>query len=198
MTTQPTEFEAGILQLAPSAKAAGSSAGELFGALMKEARSMVEQAGGDSLQLTKLLLVRLNANGLATSQEVELLVKVADRLFAKARGEGDPAEVAAEMRSLYQEMLLNEKSSQTVLLIMSILADASITSALLSSAASKNDGHPGQEAVVFAQRDPNAVDKGIIGGLAGGALIGGAIGGAGGAIIGGVIGGIVGGASKLV
>ena len=95
-------------------------------------------------------------------------------------------------------MLLNEKSSQTVLLIMSILADASITSALLSSAASKNDGHPGQEAVVFAQRDPNAVDKGIIGGLAGGALIGGAIGGAGGAIIGGVIGGIVGGASKLV
>jgi uncharacterized membrane protein len=191
MGPQPTETEAKIVQLAPNAKMAGSSAGELYGAILQELQTMRKQSGGDPVQVTKSLLLRLQTNELVTSREHEQLGKVADLLFAQARGEIGAAEVAVQVRSLYQAMLADKSSSQTALSIMSIVADSSVTSVLRSVALPKEGEQPAQDGgVLFASEEVTTalIFGGAIAGAIAGDIIGGPLGGAVGAIVGGLAG----------
>ncbi len=182
MSLQPTE----TVQATPSAQMTGSSAGELYGATIRDLQTLKEQSGGNLVQVRKSLLLRLQKNELITSSDIERLQRAGDILDAQ-----EVPEAAAQVRSLYQAMLTDNSSSQAALAIISIAVDSSVTSALQNVALSKGGEQLAREwGVSFASSSHGRGH--VLDGAIAGAVIGGTFGGAAGALVGAAIGGLAG------
>lgn len=168
-------------------RALAISAGDYRVAVMREVRRILADSHGHQLKAAKVGLERLKGSKLITAQELKALSQICDLVFAAQRGKAKPDDAFAQVRAIYDRMLVDTTANPVALTIASIAASGSIT------ATPDNGGVP--EGALAAMNRSDKVDMGILGGVIGGAVVGGAIGGVGGAIIGGVIGGIAGGIS---
>lgn len=112
------------------------------------------------------------------------------------------ADMAIQMRGIYDEMLANTATSPVALAIASVMADSAVHAAGAAQRAGAKEGsavEAKEKGVASADAD-GAVEGGGLGAIAG-AEVGGAPGGVGalpGAVIGGLIGGLLGGAIKSI
>jgi hypothetical protein len=94
------DFPAHVIEI-PLTKAlriSGASAGDLHGALMREALLAKVQANGDALGTVKIGLTRLQSRGLLKGSEVRGLAYICGLVFAAAHNERDPNEVCPKVR----------------------------------------------------------------------------------------------------
>lgn len=161
------------------------SAGDYRLAVMREVRRMLAECKDHPLLATKVGIERLISNRLITDKERDALEKICDLVFAAQTGKMKPEEAFAQVRGVYDKMLIDNTTSSVALAIASVASSGSVT-------AVPHDIEVPRGALASISRS-DAVDMGIVGGAVVGAVVGGAIGGAGGAVIGAVIGGIAGG-----
>lgn len=193
MSPQSTEPEAKTIQLELPTRFAGSSAGEIYGAMVQEFLTLQKQSGGDRQQLIKSLLRRLQKDELITSQDVSQLEKVTDLVFAKSRGELGVNEFAIDIRPLNQGMLTDKHSSQIAVSLTSILAEISMMSVLRSAVRPEEGEQLAQDHSQIPPFGLGPVHEEVIleealWGIAIGASLGGPLGG----FVGGLLGSIVG------
>lgn len=134
----------------------GRSAGDIHGAVVREARRALESAKGDVLQATNTGLSRLRCDGLITAPEANRLSRILEVMLAQAHGENRREDEAfREVRNIYQDMVLEAKASPTALAIGSVAVDAFLT-ALLDGV--RGDGGEGKAAAARKRLGTMAAD----------------------------------------
>ena len=169
-----------------SLKAVGLSAGDLRIAVLSEVDQLLEDSRGNPVEASKAGLGRLQASGLISPQEANRLGKICTLIFEKQRNKVQEGDANAQIRGIYQSLIVDDDPSPVALAIASLAAGAQSTISV---------GQPSAKSVSAAAAAARGfgADVGMVGGAIAGAVIGGAIGGAGGAVIGAVVGGIAGG-----
>jgi hypothetical protein len=160
------------------------SAGDLRAAVLSEVNRLLKQNGGNPLDALKTGLVRLQGQGMIKTDEVELLGKVCEAVYAAQTGKRNRDEAFSEIRMIYQALIVKLDASPFALVVASVAAGAQPVF---------GDTEQPASAVTPAASRSNTIDAGLLGGIIAGGIIGGAFGGVVGGIIGGVVGGVAGG-----